>query len=250
MRKKIIVGNWKMNYTLSEAIKFAESLKENLFDVNRVDIGICPTYICLNDIKKILKESNIKVGAQNVYYEDKGANTGEISVPMLKDIDVDYCIVGHSERRQYFSETDDKVNLKVKRLLLENITPILCVGESLIQRESNTHFELVKSQIEKAFNGIEENEAMKIVVAYEPIWAIGTGKTATELQAEEMCKYIRNVIKDIYNENVAECIKIQYGGSVNLSNINNLLSMPNIDGALVGGASLKPEFIDMIKSVI
>lgn len=250
MRKKIIVGNWKMNYTLTEALNFTENLKESLFDVNKVDIGVCPTFICLNEIKKLLKDSNIKVGAQNVYYEDKGAYTGEISVPMLKDINLDYCIVGHSERRQCFNETDDKVNLKVKRLLLENITPILCVGESLSQREDNIHFELVKSQIEKAFSDIKEDEAKKIVVAYEPIWAIGTGKTATELQAEEMCKYIRDVIKDIYNEEISECIKIQYGGSVNLSNINKLLSMPNIDGALVGGASLKPEFIDMIKSVI
>lgn len=249
MRRKVIVGNWKMNYALKEAMEFSKLLKEQLVNINNVDIGICPTYICLNDVKKQLNTSNIKVGAQNVYYEDKGAYTGEISVPMLKNIAVDYCIIGHSERRQYFGETDENVNLKAKRLLQENITPIICVGENLSEREKNVHFELIKEQIEKAFKDIEENDISNIIVAYEPIWAIGTGVTATAKQAEEMCKYIRNVVSEMYNENIAECLSIQYGGSVNLSNIVELMKMPNIDGALIGGASLKPEFIDIVKNV-
>ena len=249
MRKKIIVGNWKMNKTLSESLDFVEILKENLINIENIDIGICPTNVCLSDVKNVLQESNIKVGAQNVYYVDKGAFTGEISVPMLKDINVDYCIVGHSERRQFFNETDENINLKMKRLLEESIIPIVCVGESLSERENDEQFKLVKMQIEKAFCGISEQDAKNIVVAYEPIWAIGTGITATDEQAEEMCKYIRDVLGEIYNEEIANDIIIQYGGSVNMSNAQSLLSMPNIDGALIGGASLKPEFIDIIKCV-
>jgi len=249
MKRKIIVGNWKMNYTLSEAIDFVNGLKGNISKVNNIEVGICPTAICLSDIKKLVKDTDIKVGAQNVYYEDKGAYTGEVSVKMLKDINIDYCIIGHSERRQYFGETDEGVNLKAKKLIEQNITPIICVGESLSQREENIHFDLIRNQIQEAFEGIEENNVHNIVIAYEPIWAIGTGVTATSAQAEEMCKYIRDVISEIYNENVAESIRIQYGGSVNISNIDELMAMPNIDGALIGGASLKPEFIDIIKSV-
>lgn len=249
MRRKIIAGNWKMNYTLTEAINFVNILKDNILKVDNIDVGICPTTICLSDIKKMVKDTDIKVGAQNVYYEDKGAYTGEISAGMLKDIDIDYCIIGHSERRQYFAETDEGVNLKAKKLIEHNITPIICVGETLSEREQNSHFDLIKAQIIKALKDINEIDAKNIVIAYEPIWAIGTGVTATSSQAEEMCKYIRDVISEIYNENVAENIRIQYGGSVNISNIDELMSMPNIDGTLIGGASLKPEFIDIIKSV-
>ena len=249
MRRKILVGNWKMNYTLSEALEFVKLLKDNLIDVNNVEIGVCPTNVCLNEVKKLLEGTDIKVGAQNVYYEDKGAYTGEISAGMLKDINMDYCIIGHSERRQYFNETDDMINLKLKKVLDNYIVPILCVGESLEQRKSGAHFDLVKSQIVGALKDIDEENAKKIVIAYEPIWAIGTGVTATSDEAEEMCKYIRDIIKEIYNEEVSNELRIQYGGSVNLSNVVQILSMPNIDGALIGGASLKPEFIDMIKSV-
>jgi len=250
MRKKIIIGNWKMNNKLSDAVNFVKDLKDRLSDVLEVDIAICPTYVCLSDIKKQLKNSNIKVGAQNVYFEDKGAYTGEISVDMLTDIEVDYCIVGHSERRQYFGETDESVNKKVKKLVEKNIIPIVCVGENLAERKSLKHYELIKNQIIHAFDDIDVKSASSIVIAYEPIWAIGTGVTATPEQAEEMCSYIRNVIKEVYNENVAKTIRIQYGGSVNISNSKELLTMPNIDGALIGGASLKPEFIDIIRSVI
>lgn len=249
MRRKIIVGNWKMNYTLTEAINFVNVLKDNISKVNNIDIGICPTAICLSDIKKMVKDTYIRIGAQNVYYEDKGAYTGEISTDMLKDIDIDYCIIGHSERRQYFGETDEAINLKAKKLIEKNIIPIICIGETLSQREENIHFDLIKNQIQKAFEDIDEKNAQNTVIAYEPIWAIGTGRTATSVQAEEMCKYIRNVISEIYNENVAQNIRIQYGGSVNISNIEELMSMTDIDGALIGGASLKPEFIDIIKRV-
>lgn len=250
MRKKVIIGNWKMNNTLSEAVNFVQYLKDELNDISEVDIAVCPTYVCLSDVKKQLNDSNIKVGAQNVYFENKGAYTGEISVDMLTDIAIDYCIVGHSERRQYFGETDESVNKKIKKLIENSIIPVVCVGENLTERESSKHYELIKNQIIHAFDGIDEKSATSIVIAYEPIWAIGTGVTATPAQAEEMCSYIRNVVKEIYNENVAENIRIQYGGSVNITNSKELLTMPNIDGALIGGASLKPEFIDIIKSVI
>ncbi len=250
MRKKVIVGNWKMNNTLSEAMDFIKVLKSGLEDVSEVDMAVCPTYICINDVKKELKDSNIKVGAQNVYFEDKGAYTGEVSVDMLCDINVDYCIIGHSERRQYFNEKDEFVNNKLKKLLEKDIIPIVCVGENLSERERNVHYDLIKNQVIQAFKDIHEKQATSVIIAYEPIWAIGTGVTATPDEAEEMCAYIRNVVKEIYNENVSENIRIQYGGSVNITNSNKLLTMPNIDGALIGGASLKVEFVDIIKSVM
>ena len=250
MRKKIIVGNWKMNNTLSDSLSFVNELKQNLKGIDNVDIGICPTYLALNNVKEELKESNIKVGAQNVYFESKGAFTGEISVEMLKDINMDYCIIGHSERRKYFHETDEEINKKLKRILEYNITPIICVGESLKQREENEHFDVVKDQIVQALKDITKENISSCVIAYEPIWAIGTGKTATSDQAEEMCKYIRDVVRNLYSDIEADCIRIQYGGSVNISNAKEILTMPNIDGALIGGASLKLEFVDIIKSII
>ena len=225
MRKKIIIGNWKMNNTLSDSIDFVNVLEDELKNISTVDIAICPTFVCLNDIKKKLKETNIKVGAQNVYFEDKGAYTGEVSVQMLKDIEMDYCIIGHSERRQYFGETDDNVNKKAKKLLENNIIPVICVGENLDERKNGNHYSLIENQIKYAFEGINEADATKIIIAYEPIWAIGTGVTATPDEAEEMCLYIRNVVKEIYNENVSESIRIQYGGSVNITNSNKLLTI-------------------------
>lgn len=239
-----------MNNTLSDSLSFVDSLKLGLENIEDVEIGICPTYLALNDVKNELKGSNIKVGAQNIYFEDKGAYTGEISAEMLKDIDMDYCIVGHSERRKYFKETDQDVNKKVKKLLEYGIIPIICVGESLEQREEKQHFEVVKKQVVQAFKDIQASDAVSCIIAYEPIWAIGTGKTATKEEAEEMCKYIRDIISQLYNSDVSETIRIQYGGSVNLSNAKEILTMPNIDGALIGGASLKLEFVDIINSII
>ena len=239
-----------MNNTLSDSLSFVDSLKLGLENIEDLEIGICPTYLALNDVKNELKGTNIKVGAQNVYFEDKGAYTGEISAEMLKDIDMDYCIVGHSERRKYFKETDQDVNKKVKKLLEYGIIPIICVGESLEQREEKQHFEVVKKQVVQAFKDIQASDAVSCIIAYEPIWAIGTGKTATKEEAEEMCKYIRDIISQLYNSDVSETIRIQYGGSVNLSNAKEILTMPNIDGALIGGASLKLEFVDIINSII
>lgn len=250
MRKKIIIGNWKMNNTLSESISFIQVLKKNLENISQVDIAVCPSYVSLNSVKEELSSSNIKVGAQNVYFEDKGAYTGEISAEMLKDIDIDYCIIGHSERRQYFKETDYDVNKKLIKLLEYEITPVVCVGENISQRESNTHFSIVKEQIVQALNNINSKHISSIVIAYEPIWAIGTGITATAEQAEEMCNYIRNVVSSLYNKEIADSIRIQYGGSVNSNNAREILMMPNIDGALVGGASLKEEFIDIVNRAI
>lgn len=239
-----------MNNTLSVSLKFSEKLMEELKGIDNVDIGICPTNVVLGSVKEKLKFSNIKVGAQNVYFEESGAFTGEISAEMLKDIDVDYCIVGHSERRKYFAETDEDVNKKIKQLIKYNITPIICVGESLEQREKEEHFEVVKKQVVQALNDISGDVAKSCIIAYEPIWAIGTGKTARADEAEEMCKYVREIIDEMYSEDISTNIRIQYGGSVNISNAKKILTMPNIDGALIGGASLKPEFVDIIKSIV
>lgn len=247
MRKKIIIGNWKMNNTVSESISFAKVLNDNISEKTSCDIAICPTYIALKDVKNLLSKSCIKVGAQNVHFENSGAYTGEVSAVMLKEIDIDYCIIGHSERRQYFNETDDDVNRKAKKLIENDIIPVICVGEKKKQRDDNVHLELIKNQISSALKDI--SDISNVIIAYEPIWAIGTGVTATNEQAEEMCKYIRGVIKDIYGENVEENVRILYGGSVNAKNSKELLSQPNIDGALVGGASLKLDFIDIINSV-
>ncbi len=239
-----------MNNTLSKSLEFTDVLIQNLNGIDNVDMAICPTNLVLQSVKEKLKFSNIKVGAQNVYFEESGAFTGEISAEMLKDINMDYCIVGHSERRKYFSETDEDVNKKIKQLIKHNITPIICVGESLEQREKEEHFEIVKKQVVQALNDISGKVVKSCIIAYEPIWAIGTGKTATKDEAEEMCKYIRSIIDEIYNADISEAVRIQYGGSVNISNAKEILTMPNIDGALIGGASLKPEFVDIIKSIV
>lgn len=249
MRKKIVIGNWKMNLTPSEALSFAETLNQKLETYEDTDIAICPTFVALKEVKELLAKSCIKVGAQNVHFEDSGAYTGEISVGMLKDIAIDYCIIGHSERREYFNETDKGVNQKAKKLLENNIIPVICVGENKEERESKIHFEVVEKQVKLALENISKENVTKCIIAYEPIWAIGTGITATNEEAEEMCKYIREVVASIYDLDVAEKVRILYGGSVNKENAGNILNQPNIDGALVGGASLKLDFIDIIKSV-
>lgn len=241
MRKPFVAGNWKMFKTIEEAKAFAMEFKD--FSPNKeIDFAICCPFLQLQTLKEAFKDSNCKVGAQNVHFEDEGAFTGEISLPMLRELAVDYCIIGHSERREYFGETDETVNKKIVRVLAdEHIVPILCVGESLEVREANKEKEFVSDQITKDFKGIDRELAKKVVIAYEPIWAIGTGKTATPDEAEAMCKFIRDEIKALYDEEVAEDIIIQYGGSVKPANAKDILEMPNIDGALVGGASLKTE---------
>ena len=235
-----IAGNWKMFKTKAEAEAFAEEFK-NLYSGTDVQAAICAPFTALDTLVESFKETEIKVGAQNVHFEDEGAYTGEVSVPMLEEIGVDFCIVGHSERRQYFAETDETVNLKLKRLLKSSIRPIMCVGESLEERDGGKAFDVVRAQVEKGLDGIEAGDAVKIVIAYEPIWAIGTGRTATPEQAEEMCALIRNVLTELYGEECSDEVIIQYGGSVKPANATEIMNMDEIDGALVGGASLKPE---------
>lgn len=247
MRIPFIAGNWKMFKTKKEALKFAEEFK-TLYKDTDIKTAICAPYTQLDTLVDAFKGTSIGVGAQNVHFEDEGAFTGEVSVAMLSEIGVDYCIVGHSERRQYFGETDETVNLKLKKLLRSsNIIPILCVGEDLSQREAGAEKEIVRAQLQKAFDGLTFEEAGKMVIAYEPIWAIGTGKTATPKQAEEMCAWIRTSIEELYDEDTCDRVIIQYGGSVKPENATEIMNMDEIDGALVGGASLIPsKFIDII----
>jgi len=241
MRKKIIAGNWKMNYTANEAENFIANIVDNI-NTNEIDVVVCPNFTCLDRVSNLLDGKNVKLGAQNVYYESKGAYTGETSVDMLFSLEVDYCIVGHSERRQLLNETDEMVNLKAKKLLEKGINPIVCVGETLQQRNENKQYDLVAQQIKNALKDISHEDVKKVVIAYEPIWAIGTGVTATADEAQDMCVYIRGVMGVLYSEEIADNIRIQYGGSVSAKNAAEILNMPDIDGALVGGASLNSDF--------
>ncbi len=240
-RKTIIAGNWKMNKTATETKKFAEELKAILPKVKWCDVVICAPFVNLPAALKSFKELHVSVGAENLHSEPSGAYTGEVSADMLKDLGVKYVIVGHSERRQYFGETDSTVNRKVHAALEAGLHPIICVGESLEQREMGVTLELIALQVKSAFAGVPAEKARKCVVAYEPIWAIGTGKTATAQQAGEVCTAIRTTIRALYGARVARSITIQYGGSMNPKNAEELLSQPDIDGGLIGGASLKPD---------
>lgn len=240
MRKKIIAGNWKMNKTPSEAVALVNALKDKVADA-ACDVVVCPTAVCLSGVTDAVKGSNIAVGAQNVHFKESGAYTGELAANMLTEIGVEYVIIGHSERRQYFGETDETVNLRTKAALAGGLLPIVCVGESLEEREQGITDDTVRRQTKIAFLGIDAKDAEKIVIAYEPVWAIGTGKTATSDQADEVCGIIRETVKGLYGAAVADAIRIQYGGSMNAGNAAELLSKPNIDGGLIGGASLKPE---------
>lgn len=237
MRIPFIAGNWKMYKTSAEAAAFAEAFKELYHDTD-VKAAICAPFTQLETLVEAFRGTDIGVGAQNVYFEKEGAYTGEISVDMLAEIGVDYCIVGHSERRQYFGETDDTVNKKLKALLPAGIVPILCVGEVLEEREEGREQEVVRTQVQKAFEGIAASDAEKTVIAYEPVWAIGTGRTASPQQANQMCACIRLTLEELYDDVVADRIIIQYGGSVKPENATDIMNMEEIDGALVGGASL------------
>lgn len=241
IRIPFIAGNWKMFKTKKEALEFAEEFKK-LYRNTDIKTAICAPFTQLDTLKEAFAGTNIGVGAQNVYFEDEGAYTGEISVEMLKEIGVEYCIVGHSERRQYFSETDETVNKKVKKLFSESeIIPILCVGENLEQREAGKEAEIVSKQIKADLLGLSGTDVSKLIIAYEPVWAIGTGKTASPAQAEEMCELIRKNIEELYDEDICDRVTIQYGGSVKPENATEIMNMDEIDGALVGGASLVPE---------
>lgn len=240
-RKKIIAGNWKMNMTPSEAVALVNELKL-LVANDEVDVVFCVPAIDIIPAMEAAKGSNIQIGAENMYFEEKGAYTGEISPNMLTDAGVKYVIIGHSERREYFAETDETVNKKVLKAFEHGITPIICCGESLTQREQGITIDWIRQQIKIAFLNVTADQAKTAVIAYEPIWAIGTGKVATTEQAEEVCAAIRACIGEIYDEATAEAIRIQYGGSVSAASAPELFAQANIDGGLVGGASLKPDF--------
>ena len=240
-RKKIIAGNWKMNKTPSETTALINELKP-LVANNDVDVVFCVPAIDIIPAIEAAKGSNIEIGAENMYFEESGAYTGEIAPNMLTDVGVKYVIIGHSERREYFAETDETVNKKVLKAFEHGITPIICCGETLTQREQGIAIDFIRAQIKIAFQNVSAENAANAVIAYEPIWAIGTGKTATTAQAEEVCKAIRDCIKEVYGSDVAEKIRIQYGGSVNAGNAAELFAEADIDGGLVGGASLKPDF--------
>lgn len=239
-RRPIIAGNWKMYKHRDEALEFIYQVNDKLPDSEKVETVICSPAAYLRDLIK-RQGDDLRIGAQNMHYLDEGAYTGEVSARMLKNIGVSYVIVGHSERRAYFNETDETVNLKTKKAIEYNLVPIVCVGEELAVREAGTTEEVVAKQVIAAFKDIDATEVLNTVIAYEPIWAIGTGKTATKDQANETIKAIRAVIKDLYNDDVANKIRILYGGSVNANNIEELLATSDIDGALVGGASLQPD---------
>ena len=237
MRTPIIAGNWKMHYTVDETVKVINELKPLVKDAN-VEVVLCVPFTSLDAALKATNGSNIKIGAQNMHFEEKGAFTGEIAPGMLEAMGVDYVVLGHSERRQYFNETDEALNKKVKAAFAHNLTPILCCGETLEQRENGTTNEVVGAQIKADLEGLSADLAEKVVIAYEPIWAIGTGKTATDEQANETIKAIRNIVAEMFGAEVADKVRIQYGGSVKPNTIKAQMAMSDIDGALVGGASL------------
>ena len=240
-RKKIVAGNWKMNKTPSEAVALVEELKPLVANED-VDVVFCVPAIDIIPVAEAVKGTNIQVGAENMYFEESGAYTGEISPAMLTDAGVKYVVLGHSERREYFAETDETVNKKVLKAFEHGITPIICCGESLTQRKQGIYLDWIRMQIKIAFQNVTADQAKTAVIAYEPIWAIGTGKVATTEQAQEVCGAIRACIAEVYDEATAAAIRIQYGGSVSAASAPELFAQPDIDGGLVGGASLKPDF--------
>ena len=251
MRRKLIAGNWKMNKDLNSSVELAKSISDGLNKdfLNKSDVLICPPFISVSKIYDLIKNTGIKLGAQNMYFKDDGAFTGEISATMLISAGCEFVILGHSERRQYFHETDHIINLKVKKALSAGLIPILCVGETLEQREEGIHEKVVDEQITFCLKEISKEDISKVIIAYEPVWAIGTGKTATPEQANQMHKKIRESISNIYGDDVAQNIRILYGGSVNDKNASELFSQSDINGGLIGGASLKPDqFLTIIEN--
>lgn len=249
MRKKIIAGNWKMNKTLAEAKSFMKELLEGYPEDSHIEAIVCAPFVHLTELVKLAEDTQVKIAAQTMNDQDSGAYTGEVSPVMLKDIGVSHVVLGHSERREYYNETDETVNKKIHAAFNHDLIPIVCVGESLEQREADETLTHIESQIKLALKGLSDEQIAQTIIAYEPIWAIGTGKTATHEQANEVCGHIRTVIGDITNDTIKETVTIQYGGSVNPSNIEELLQTEHIDGALVGGASLEAEsFTKLIKA--
>jgi triosephosphate isomerase len=241
MKRTIIAGNWKMHKTLKDGQELVVALRRELFKIEDVDIVVCPPYTLLAYLADALETSNIAVGGQDIYWQDEGAFTGEVSPVMLKDAGCQYVIIGHSERRQFFGETNETVNKKIKASLKHSLTPIICVGENLEERESNNTFKVIQEHIKEGLVDINADDILKTVIAYEPVWAIGTGLNATGEQAQQAHKFIRDLLKNMYKEEIASQIRIQYGVSVRPDNIVELISKPDVDGALVGGASLKAD---------
>ncbi|RAP33407.1 triose-phosphate isomerase [Candidatus Marinamargulisbacteria bacterium SCGC AG-410-N11] len=251
MRKYLIAGNWKMNLTVQEGKQFLIDIKDQINSFHNVEILVCPPYTHLDSLSRLAQGSNICIGSQDVSTESNGAYTGEISTDMLSELNCKYCIIGHSERRQYHQESDQLINKKLTKLLATNISPILCVGESLADRESDQTFDVIKRQLTNAFNSINKDTVniQNLVIAYEPVWAIGTGKVATPFQGQEVHSFIRNLLKETLSDELADHIQILYGGSVNPANIEDLIKQEDIDGALIGGSSLKSDtFLSIIKS--
>ena len=245
-RLPFIAGNWKMNKTAGEAVELVRQLKATLSGVKEVEVAVAPPFTALQAVQKELEGSSIRLAAQNLFWEEKGAYTGEISPPMLKELGCRYVIIGHSERRQLFGETDETVNKRMKATLHQGLDPIFCIGETLKEREEERAFAVIGDQLQGGLRGITEEEMDRVVIAYEPVWAIGTGKTATPQQAEEVHEFIRQRLSDLFSNGIAEKIRIQYGGSVTPDNVKALMSQKDIDGALVGGASLKPDTFSKI----
>ncbi len=247
-RKPILAGNWKMNKSRQESADLAKALVASVGDVTEAEVVICPVYTSLDAAIDAVKGSNIKVGAQNCHFEETGAYTGEISVAMLKEVGVEYIIIGHSERRQYFNETDKDINAKAKSIYKHGLIPIICVGETLEEREGNKTADVVSTQIKGCLADLPADKVAASVIAYEPVWAIGTGKTASKEQAQEVHAIIRKLVAELYDDATAEAVRIQYGGSVKPNNIGELMEQPDIDGALVGGAALDAEsFTGIVK---
>jgi len=248
MRKTIIAGNWKMYKTIVEAIELSNGLKREFYKLDNqgIEVVLCPPFTALSEVNEVITESEIKLGAQDCYWKDEGAFTGEVSCKMIKDAGCQFVIIGHSERRQFFAETNDTVNKKVKAALASGLTPIMCVGEMLAEREAGKTFQVLEGHVRGGLRDVSAEDAAKIVIAYEPVWAIGTGKTATPDQAQEAHKYIRDLLVKMYNKDVAGSIRIQYGGSVKPENTIDLMKQPDVDGALVGGASLQVESFSVI----
>ena len=246
MRTPVIAGNWKMNKTVAEAVALASEIKEKVAGVENVKIIVCPVFTAVKSVADVLKGTNVKVGAQDMYWETSGAYTGEVSGEMLLEAGAEYVIIGHSERRQYFGETNETVNKKLKKALSIGLKPIVCIGETLADRESGATEAVVEKQVREGFVGLTAEEMKGTIIAYEPVWAIGTGKTATAEQAEAVHAFVRNLISQIWDKETADAVVIQYGGSMKPENVASLLAQPDIDGGLIGGAALKADSFEKL----
>jgi triosephosphate isomerase (TIM) len=251
MRKPIVAGNWKMNKTVADAVTLVQDLKRDLAEIRGVDVVVCPPFTALKSVVDVVSGTRIFVGGQNMHWEKSGAYTGEISAEMLREIYCHYVILGHSERRQFFGETDETVNKKTKAAHAANLKPIVCVGETLAERESGATFNVIEKQLKGSLEGLTKTELVNTIIAYEPVWAIGTGKTATAAQAQEVHAFIRKQLAGLSDDATAAQVRIQYGGSVKAANAKELFSQPDIDGGLIGGASLEPRsFTDIVKAAV